>query len=84
MESYEGMARWGDKRGKPGQELHRLHHSVSLFAPWLADGVRHSAVGQHAQELEAEWGAGAVAKKPLPAFTIAPRNDDARVHVEAA
>jgi hypothetical protein len=84
MESYERVARWGYKRGKPGQELNRLHHSVSLSAPWLADGVRHSAVGQYTQALEAQRGAGALAKKPLPAFTIAPRNDDARVRVEAA
>ena len=47
------------------EQLERLHHTVRLFAPGLAEGGCNTSVGQTAEALEAHGCTRAIAEEPL-------------------
>ena len=53
--SQERISRWGHQRRHPRQEMHRRHHQVGrAVSARLAKLVRHPAIREHGEPLEAE------------------------------
>jgi hypothetical protein len=80
--AYERVARRSHQRGKPRQELHLRHDSVSAASAGVFDSIRHAAVRKHAEPLESEAGSGTVAHESLAAFIIAGFDAHCGLYVE--